>query len=142
MTRDEILALKPGRELDVLVAEKVMGTPVHWERAVAIGNRIEWVRCEPYRVGEIRRTEDDKPVPPYSTDIAAAWEVVEVLRNNHFAVRIETNRFDNMWLVKVWSNDTHPMGGFALWGDSGDARHPEGVAEHVCKAAVIAVMMV
>ena len=75
MTRKEILAMKPGEELDVLVAEKVMGTPVHWERAVVIGNHLKWVRCEPYRIGEIRRTEDDKPVPPYSTDIAAAWDV-------------------------------------------------------------------
>lgn len=141
MNRDEILALEPGEELDALVAEQVMGVALHWERPAIVGNRLEWVRCEASR-GELRVADDDKPVPPYSNEIDAAWEVVEHLRNNHFAVRIEANRFRNLRLVQVWSNDTHPKGGFALQGESGDARHPEEVAEHVCKAALLAVMQV
>jgi len=56
MTRDEILAMEPGRELDALVAEKVMG----WTHY-----REEWGGVVPDSISH------------YSTDISAAWEVVE-----------------------------------------------------------------
>jgi hypothetical protein len=49
--------MKPGRELDLLVAEKVMG----YKRNHGVhGN-----------------------VPFYSTDLAAAWEVVEKMKKNY-----------------------------------------------------------
>ena len=53
--------LEPGRELDALIAEKVMGI----------------------KEGQVFQTSKGsysyKPYPYYSTDIAAAWEVVEKL---------------------------------------------------------------
>jgi hypothetical protein len=55
-TNMEGRTMKPGPELDDLVAEKVMGRPPQ-EYADARG-RPGWV-------------------PPFSTSIAAAWEVVE-----------------------------------------------------------------
>jgi hypothetical protein len=62
MTSDEILALKLGRELDALVAEKVMG----WFLDSDIGYwRNESGLCK----------RQDKWSP--SEDISAAWEVVE-----------------------------------------------------------------
>jgi hypothetical protein len=71
--RDEILAMEPGRELDALVAEKVM----------------EWTNFSPidpncdYSVGVKGRKNfaidprdgKQKPIPLYSSDIAAAFEV-------------------------------------------------------------------
>src|SRR5437763_10661229 len=60
--------VKPGRELDALVAERVMGWAV--ER-----NTVD---SEPI-VMFSKPGEYYGPVPPYSTDIAAAWEVVEKL---------------------------------------------------------------
>ena len=52
MTEEEILAMEAGRELDALVVQKVIGsTPVTIFRP-----------------------------PPYSTDIAAAWHVKELLK--------------------------------------------------------------
>lgn len=68
--------MEAGRELDALVAEKVMG----WEPGPG-GIHLFPPKDEPNRKrftrwnGEARVTE----IPHYSTDIAAAWEVVEKL---------------------------------------------------------------
>jgi hypothetical protein len=64
MARDEILNMEAGREMDALVAEKVMG----YERVPDI---------KPYGFG-------DAWLQHYSTDIAAAWQVVGKLENNDF----------------------------------------------------------
>jgi hypothetical protein len=66
---NETMKLAPGRELDALVAEKVMG----------------WLHTESWQSdGEITGTTPDYrawvPVPRYSTDWAAAGEVVEKVR--------------------------------------------------------------
>jgi len=53
LTRDEILVMKPGRELDALVAEKTMGQRF----------RSEWHKLH------------NDTIACYSTDIAAAFEV-------------------------------------------------------------------
>lgn len=58
--------MKPGRELDALVAEKVMG----YRRKRCDCNTF-WVDADGY---EPTHNQD------YSTDIAAAWEVVERVR--------------------------------------------------------------
>lgn len=74
--------LKPGRELDALVAEKVMG----WKQYTFPD--AEW--CQGYAgkqywqdgVTTVTCTnEDGTPnCPNYSTNIAAAWAVIEKLR--------------------------------------------------------------
>ena len=65
--------LPAGRELDALVAEKVMG----WVRGRRYGNgNGEWIIDGKTSVS---RTWDS--TPSYSTSIAAAWEVVEKMRN-------------------------------------------------------------
>ena len=67
MTRDEILSMKPGRELDALVAEKVMG----WEYfpAQATGTFVRLGYFFDPVSGEAHHHWSP------STDIAAAWEV-------------------------------------------------------------------
>lgn len=52
--------LKPGRELDALIAEKVMG--------------LKLESCKPFSVSSIGGPGGHW-APYYSTDIAAAWEV-------------------------------------------------------------------
>lgn len=70
--------MKPGRELDALVAEKVMG----W-------NRDHEKRKLSYYYGDDLYAQDlitkltDVEIPSYSTDIAAAWEVVERFQEEH-----------------------------------------------------------
>lgn len=62
--------LKPGRELDALVAEKVMGwsdCKASDEHGCAIGYTPYWKR----------ETYGCEVVPYYSTSISDAWEIVE-----------------------------------------------------------------
>lgn len=62
--------MKPGRELDALVAEKVMGFEVKTE-------------TRPYELSDLnlhpgdRYIGDGKQIPPYSTEIGAAWTIVD-----------------------------------------------------------------
>ena len=80
--------MKAGRELDALIAEKVMGLTRHDESYVAEG------------VGKVLRFvwrdgcgtcvySGDMFLPHYSTNIADAWEVVPVL----------DQRLDQFWSV-------------------------------------------
>lgn len=63
-----------NREMDALVAEKVMGLEVlspanslpDDDRVRPRGSTKKWLTCE--------------PLPHYSTDIAAAWQIVERFR--------------------------------------------------------------
>lgn len=66
--------MNPGRELDVLVAEKVLGLVITYvPECECIGAPLENM---PYvGVG----TDDERYLPAYSTYIGAAWEVVEKL---------------------------------------------------------------
>ena len=59
MTKAEILALVPGRELDRLIAEKVFN-------------------CDPFTA------------PHYSTDIAAAWKIIEHMKTKNIPICVHT----------------------------------------------------
>ncbi len=70
--------MKAGRELDELVAEKVMG--MHKKignHGGMMGSRSgyfdAWIESNGERYG--------RDAPPFSTDIEAAWQVVEKVRN-------------------------------------------------------------
>jgi hypothetical protein len=65
MNKKEILAMPAGRELDALVAEKVMG----WTKGL-----------KPWLMPPGFVECDVVPIPNYSTDIAAAWEVANKKR--------------------------------------------------------------
>lgn len=66
MTREEILRMPAGREMDALIAEKVMGHVVN-------KNAKLFTRWET----EIGYSEGFTSLSRYSTDIRDAWEVVE-----------------------------------------------------------------
>ena len=78
--------LPAGRELDALIAEKVFGSP---KPTVAFDNVHI---CSPDGVWAWIATKADgsdfdwRPLLPYSRDIAAAWEVVEKMRNYCFTI--------------------------------------------------------
>lgn len=79
--------LPAGRELDALVAEKVMGL-----------GKIEWMWCkrtdfagDPFCVKQpchVDRVYGWRVVPRYSTDIAAAWTVLDKMQERGFAMRL------------------------------------------------------
>lgn len=68
--------MKAGRELDALIAEKVMG----WER-------LEKILHPP---GPYEMNAWGNMIPHYSTDIDAAWEVVEKMHSMRLQTSIIT----------------------------------------------------
>src|SRR5688572_11412393 len=71
--------MKPGRELDALVAEKVMG--LAWDTFTDDYGEQLYVLWDRKKVGG-PPAGDLWPLPRYSEDIAAAWEVVERVVEN------------------------------------------------------------
>jgi hypothetical protein len=84
LTREQVLALPPGRELDALICERVMGwtfRPAH--------RLSHWTGGEPtagmmpdawYDADGYCRSCSTGPWLAFSTDVAVAWRVVEKLR--------------------------------------------------------------
>ena len=79
--------MKPGRELDALVAGRVMGwRPPRFDDFGDIGRSI--VESEGRDLFE---------PPRYSTDISAAWEVVEKLRSDNLNCTIGNGKNGNSY---------------------------------------------
>ena len=76
--------MEPGRKLDALVAEKVMGWT--WKDYTAGGEPARGL-FPPPPSGSFR---DHDQYGYYSDDIAAAWELVEELEARGFVVRYQT----------------------------------------------------
>lgn len=70
--------MKPGPELDALIAEKVMGLKLHIHRYYGLSGKLE--PSGPYLEPQDWGGSVPTRPKPYSTDIAAAWRVVERLR--------------------------------------------------------------
>ena len=99
-----------GREMDALVAEKVMGWADINSNAALVGGL-----CDDKR--------NWKPLPFYSTDIAAAWEVVEKIKGNYGNCRFITE-----WVPKAkqWS----------CGGDGYDCGWGKTAPLAICRAAL------
>lgn len=79
-----------NRELDVVIAEKVMG----WKQ-----DKDTWWSTD-------QGVMYDDEMPPFSTDISAAWEVVRHLENGRFPMRweIKQDGYDDGSIeVRFWS---------------------------------------
>lgn len=111
MTREEIMSMVPGRELDALVAEKVFGLQVHWEQDDT---------TDPYPVDEREVIVDF-----FSTDILAAWDVLEKF-NSYQISKMPIG--EHKGEVRVFINTN------VNWA------YAESATEAICKAALIAVM--
>lgn len=91
--------MEPGREMDALIAHYIFG----WN--ILTDGRME------------SKEKLIRPVPEYSTDHSAAWEVVEKMRNNkvYLDIRVwpdeyqvlphqdENNKLIDRWIVKKQS---------------------------------------
>ena len=123
MTKEEILNMEPGLELDRLVAEWVMGwKEEHIEDDRWHINANFW--CRGNEIGP----QVQKWSP--STDIAAAWEVVEKLASQGIMVVIESQGpLNNIYKVL-----------FYRWGTNTIVGMAEGnICEAICRAALLAV---
>lgn len=112
LTREQILNMPAGREMDTLVAKKVFGWDVHSE--ILGGLEVYYtVHHEPLKdcPEELRAVTGQiiiKRVPDFSTDIAAAWEVVEKLGNMGYTINIQWKGkgrvYENTAEVSITSN--------------------------------------
>ncbi len=122
MTEQEIDNMPAGREMDALIAEKVMMFPMAAiphaltkdKRVIDKGDHA-WLECK-----------------CYSTDIAAAWEVVEKLMPSCEQGNPEINRgFDGK--KPAWH----------VYFDGGDRGHAIGetISLAICRAALLATIL-
>lgn len=119
LTEQQIRDMEPGRDLDALVAEHVMG----FVRA-----DDDWTKLSGWKKGENGWTSAFKA----STDISAAWEVVEKLRKTHW---VDVRGGLKLEYVGPY------MCEIGVYGVPG-ALYAEGdtAPEAICKAALIAHM--
>jgi hypothetical protein len=103
--------LKPGREMDALVAERVFG----WKR---LRNQVGW-----YRDGD--KSTWNMREPRFSTDISAAWTIVEKLKG--MEPEIEWSDEIHAWCVVFYKSKIDS----ATLGDTAPLA--------ICKAALKAV---
>jgi hypothetical protein len=86
MTRDKVLVMEAGRELDALVAEKVMGAGKKCADNKGTNGCAYWGLCweceENRREGYFGWHPHDLVPWHYSTDIDAAWQVVEKMEQH------------------------------------------------------------
>jgi hypothetical protein len=83
-----------GRELDALVAERVMGTPVEWRT-------IRSMRGD--------RREPRGPLPAYSTDPVAALDVLNALGGIAYITRMSSEDWRVTLGGETWWGETLPL---------------------------------
>ena len=88
--------MNAGRELDALVAEHVMGWSLN-------SNNFGHVpRGWPPEMTPLDTNYDPVDVPAYSTDIAAAWEVVEKMNAEDIRLELYSPYGDPHWACQFW----------------------------------------
>lgn len=76
----------PGREMDARVAVEIFGWEWHeWQASFESGGKVRCLRHPSKFIYGVYGPADEPPIyqnalPHYSTDIAAAWQVVEQMR--------------------------------------------------------------
>lgn len=144
MTREDILAMKPGKELDALVGSIVLKLPQKY--VCVVDDRSEEECCILDRPSDClfaygllakglgrddckywRRLEPE----PYSTDLSAAWEVVEKMAKKWPDFGISKSNQGSKWCVS-WGFDGHG------W-EYADA---ETAPLAICKAALLSALEV
>lgn len=106
--------MNPGRGLDALVAEKVMGLTVQHCAGYVAPNGVDTTFIQ---LGYVKHASEMQTtyVPYYSTDISAAWEVVEKLAPKEDEFRITRYHLQEWSCVFEFFNqsavsaDTAPM---------------------------------
>jgi hypothetical protein len=133
MTHDEILAMPAGREMDALIAEKVMGyVRMHYPDENSWG--------EHYFDDEYPSADCYKQVhfDNWSTDIAAAWEVVLHFMNDGWCPNL-VNDDNGHWALSFVGVNNIPCTSQTSWIDDQRFWCDEAPLA-ICRAALLAVM--
>lgn len=116
----EVAEVGTGRELDALVAERVMGWLRHdltWESATTGGlhicRRCSASYCSPpwSREGVMQREwcGVKLPLPRYSTDMSAAWEVAEMVAMT-YQIKVGSDKTAFAWWCEIGDGDWRSIG--------------------------------
>lgn len=122
--RKRILEMKPGRQLDMIVAENVM----EWKDCSLEGWRTE------VAYGKPSFFDDDDPrvrIPDYSSDISAAWEVWEHDRSEGWS--FELNYFKGAYTAMIVKIDE--QNGYEYLAQA----RSKFAAEAICKCRLLAM---
>jgi hypothetical protein len=124
--------MNPGRELDALIAEKVMGLKPRFMLYSRITEGL--LSCEQYEdLSEITGVIDNNPdcyskqtpYPSYSTDIKAAYEMQDTLIAKSYYFRTHSNK--NGWYVGIYKTGKR---GLLSWAEASTIPHA------ICLAAL------
>ena len=126
MTRDEILAMEPGEELDRATAEYVLGRP------------FQKPGHEPCCTCQVCGHGFDECLCGLSEDIAAAWEVVEKIDAGSYRWRLASKhcRSGHVWWTATLDKYLGAVNGWKEMVYAPGDTAPEAI----CKAALLAVM--
>lgn len=128
MTKDKILAMPAGREMDRFIAEKVMGCRVLISTDGQLYCRCG-MTCNYPHAPDDRDSQLYGDLYEFSTDIAAAWEVVEKLRERFAQVAIDV--CGDLWRARLYlDSDTLAE----LFADATEDTAPLAI----CRAALLA----
>lgn len=119
-----------SRSLDALVAEKIFGCRTDWDCGYCVdgiehevhGDKRPWCRCE---TTKHYSNSEGLDTMFYSTDIAAAWAVVEEMQRCGFDVDIT---YTQKWRVSFWRGDIERA-----------ITKRSAVSEAICVAALAAI---
>lgn len=151
MTREEILAMKPGRELDVLMAEKVMG----------LNGEHDWIKdkdgeidifayesgycngpkCSVCGYEYCHHCHKEPPIEKcnetkaYSSNIAAAWEVFGKIKDTGAWIEVAWNPKRKHYRCAIGAKPIKEL-------QTVDLNGCDNAPEAICKAALLAVMEV
>lgn len=137
LTREKILSMEPGRELDALVAKHVKGcenAPSIFYSDLDITKSYYCIVGSPAseEVNVIEYIDGEWIQYSFnpSTDISAAWEVLEKMKQKDYLFSI-TNTVGGWYVVSLTD-----------WGGNCNIYKVENkpVPEAICKAALLAVM--
>ena len=141
MTRDEILAMEPGRELDALVAERVMGKPK--PTVIPRSDEKFLETWDDWGGAWLARFKGDNEIGqyyalPFSTNISKAWEVVEKIDAGSYRWRLASKhcRSGHVWWTATLDKYLGAVNGWKEMVYAPGDTAPEAI----CKAALLAVM--
>ena len=88
-TENQIASLPAAREIDCLIAENIMGyTKVHAEKHYTCMCNGGWLKEDLYgTIGLLREL-----IPYYSTDVSAAWQIVEHFQGEPYEYFMELSK--------------------------------------------------
>jgi hypothetical protein len=157
MTKEEILAMPAGPELDALVAERVMGCQPKksWNGYdCGCGNAFRRPHSDELLHEDKCHSHsglncDGAALAGYSTDIAAAWEVVEkfriaVAKLKHW--NYETRVYREAWWAKPLAPTANGVDGgqghtdSEIWFEEGDEASGETAPLAICRAALLSTL--